>query len=115
LMVDLVSNVGESAGFEVYATNNAADFQKAWVKFNPSVIVMDLVMPEMDGIALLTWLSEQSCSAPIILMSGYDGKYLAMAEHLGTAKGGTIMGTLAKPFKIDELKAMLKETLTLSG
>jgi len=111
LMVNIVVHVGETAGFSVYPTTTCLGFQKEWIKNNPSVIVMDLVMPDMDGLELLTWLSVQKISAPVILMSGYDGKYLGVAEILGSAKGITIIGTLLKPFKIDDLELMLKRAL----
>lgn len=113
-IADMVMTVGEMAGFDVRATYAAADFMSIWEKMQPDVIVMDLVMPDMDGVELLLWLSERKCTAAIILMSGYDGQYLKMAEHLGGAKGDDIIGTLTKPFEIAELEAKLAEALASS-
>jgi len=111
-IANLVSNVGEISGFDVYLTTSANEFQEVWADCEPAVIVMDLIMPEIDGIELLTWLVEQNCSAPIILMSGFDGKYLELAAELGTVKGGNVVGVLTKPFEISELEEMLKAALT---
>ena len=109
LMVDLVSSVAEGAGFDAEA------FQKAWLTKPPAAIIMDIVMPRMDGMALLLWLSEHNCTTPIILMSGYEGKYLNMAEKLGTATGDNIIGTLDKPFNISELETLLQKAQDLNS
>lgn len=113
-MAKLVKNAGELAGFDVRITTSVTEFQGVWEENNPSIILMDIIMPDMDGVELLMWLAEQKCSAPIILMSGYEGKFLKMAEHLGTAKGDNVIGTLTKPFKVDELEVMLKDVLAAS-
>lgn len=110
-MLDVVAEVGELSGFKVLALSSVADFQQAWAENAPSVIVMDIVMPDMDGNELLMWLGERKYRAPIILMSGYDGKHLGLAECLGTTYGDTIIGKLAKPFKINDLEALLKKAL----
>ncbi len=106
-MADLVKDVGELAGFDILIANNAKDFQTIWTNNTPSVIVMDLVMPDMDGVELLYWLGERKCDTPIILISGYGEGYLEMADHMGSGKGDQIVGTLKKPFQLAELEAML--------
>jgi len=113
-MAKLVKAAGESSGFDVLITTSAREFQKTWAENTSSVIVMDIVIPEMDGVELLMWLAEQNCSAPIILISGYGGKYLEMTKTLATDKKVKIVGTLTKPFKIDDLEKMLKEALPSS-
>jgi len=108
-MAKLVSNVGEIVGFDVRSTFSAKEFQEVWSECDPSAIVLDLVMPDMDGIEILDWLAEQKCSAPIILMSGYEGKYVGMANSFGVAKGDKVVGSLTKPYKVDQLEMMLKD------
>lgn len=112
MMTSIVSEVGELGGFDVIETNSAREFQGAWQDHDPTVVVMDIIMPDMDGIELLKWLSERKCLAPIILMSGYDPNYMEHASTVGTEKGNTIIGTLTKPFQITELEALLKLTLS---
>ncbi|HIJ45578.1 MAG TPA: response regulator, partial [Rhodospirillaceae bacterium] len=77
-MAEFIETAGLSLGFEVRIATSAEGFQKIWAEAEPSAIVMDIVMPDMDGIELLQWLVERKCTVPIILMSGYDGKYLDM-------------------------------------
>ena len=110
-MADIVGRVGTMVGYEVRTANSAKVFQEAWAETKPAAIVMDIVMPDMDGVELLLWLSEHGCAAPIILMSGFDENFMSVADRLGTARGDKIVGTLAKPFEIDKLKAMLTNIL----
>lgn len=110
-IVRFVRSAAEEIGFEVCVASNGKEFQKIWDKTEPSAIVTDVVMPEMDGHELLQWLVEQGCTTPILLMSGYDGKYLFSAETLGKLHGANIVGTLDKPFRVDALKIHLKQIL----
>ena len=111
LMTNMISEVGELGGFDVIETNSAKEFQSAWQVHDPTVVIMDIIMPDMDGVELLKWLSEDKCLTPIILMSGYDKNYLESASTVGTKKGNTIIGTLTIPFQLAELEALLKEAL----
>jgi len=112
-MADLVIEVAHLSGFDTRTTSSGKEFQAVWAGCKPTVIVMDLVMPDMDGVELLYWLSEQNCRTPIILMSGYDAGYLEMANHVATGKGKKIVGTLTKPFQIAELEELLQKALKL--
>jgi DNA-binding response OmpR family regulator len=110
-MADIIQYVAEEIGFEVRAAFNAIDFQKIWHETEPTAIVLDIVMPDIDGNELLQWLVEEGCSVPILLVSGYDGKYLRSAESLGKNRGAPIVGTLRKPFAVDDVSAKLKQII----
>ena len=73
---DFVKEVAEESGFEVVIAANFDQFGAAYGSFEPSVIVLDLRMPEVDGIELLRFLAEEKCRAHILLMSGLDQKVL---------------------------------------
>lgn len=110
-MVEIVQYAAETIGFKVCTAFSAREFQKIWNQSKPSAVVMDIIMPDMDGHELLQWLVEQGCTAPILLMSGYDGKYLHTAETLGKTRGAPVVGTLSKPFAVDEVESKLKQIL----
>src|SRR6266851_3332766 len=48
-----IKRVGEGSGFEVMATEDPRTFQKAARSWRPTLIIMDLKMPGVDGIQLL--------------------------------------------------------------
>lgn len=102
-----VDDVAVKIGFEVRSTFSAREFQQAYLSTDPVGIVMDIVMPDMDGNELLQWLAEQGSMTPVVLMSGYDDQYLDTAKRLGEARGVVVVGTLVKPFLMGELEKIL--------
>ncbi len=73
-----------------------------------SVLILDLNMPEMDGIEVMRRLAERGCTLPIVLMSGYDSGVLHSAEQLAKAHSLRIIATLNKPFRFQSLKDILQ-------
>lgn len=73
------------------------------------LVIVDIIMPGIDGIKTIIELKRQSPSLKIIAMSG-GGRgsaddYLSMAAKLGAKR------TLAKPFSADDLSALVSEVL----
>lgn len=75
----------------------------------PDFILMDLVMPDCDGFELLDALSKQSISSKIIIMSGFDGRYLKIGQHFAEARGLSVFGLIRKPFRLHDLTGLLQE------
>lgn len=103
---EFVSAAAQGMGFDCTATTDAATFLKT-LTTDTTLILLDLKMPEMDGIELLRLLSERKCKAGIILMSGVDIRVLETAGELAQALGLSIVGHLQKPFRLAELEKML--------
>jgi EAL domain-containing protein (putative c-di-GMP-specific phosphodiesterase class I)/CheY-like chemotaxis protein len=115
LVIDDECDVGEfilaaaqGLGFDCIATTQAAEFLDALTP-DTSLILLDLLMPEMDGIELLRLLGEQKCKAGIVLMSGVGKRTLESAGQLAQALGLSIVGHLQKPFRLAELEEVLKK------
>jgi EAL domain-containing protein (putative c-di-GMP-specific phosphodiesterase class I) len=101
-------DVAESLGFNVRVLNDARHFFDTVEKINPDVIILDLQMPNHDGIELLRGLGERGCDAQIFIASGLDGRVLTTAEQLGATLGLSIAGTFCKPVELDTLRTMLQ-------
>jgi|SRR6266850_848136 len=68
------------------------------------VALIDLFMPEMDGIETIAELRRRSPDIQVIAMSGRPGElYLNVARELGAGK------VLHKPFELNELIAALRD------
>ncbi|MDP6175587.1 MAG: response regulator [Rhodospirillales bacterium] len=106
-MANFVRDVVEMAGFDGRMATSAREFQEICAQARPDAVVMDLVMPDMGGNELFQWLAEWDGDIPVILISGYEGKYIKTAENLGTARGARVVDSLAKPLELDHLEADL--------
>ncbi len=67
------------------------------------IIIIDLMMPGVDGIQVLRELGEQQCEASIVLISNVDVRILAAAERLASGHRLRLLGSLRKPFEVSEL------------
>ena len=107
----MIKNLATELGFSVATAVTAEQAVQLCQASPPDIILMDMVMPETDGIELLHSLSAIAIKAKIILMSGYDKSYLSMGESLGMAKGLNITGTLRKPFRLQDVCDQLENAL----
>jgi len=105
-MCALVAHAAVSAGFEAAASTHFEQFKTSLAP-DTSVVVLDLMMPEVDGIEVLRYLSEQRYPAGIILISGYDRKVLKVAAQLAASLGLDVRASIQKPFKSSELQEVL--------
>ena len=104
---EFVRRVAEQAGYQVRIVTRPTEFQSAYLEFAPTRIVLDIVMPDVDGIELVQWLAAQSCSAGIMIITGYNPEFAGMAQSLGRARGLLSVKTFAKPVKVADLRAAL--------
>ena len=102
-----VGRVASALGFEVEITSCGQDFMAAVPRFQPDVIVLDIVMPEVDGVELIQWLAARGTKARVIISSGFNPQYANMAQILGTASGMLSVMTLPKPVALADLQRAL--------
>jgi CheY-like chemotaxis protein len=102
-----VGRVAEPLGYEVEVTNHGRDFQAAYLRKRPDIVVIDMVMPEIDGNELILWLVEQRCAADIIIITGYHPDYAVNARLLAEFKGLRSVVTLSKPISVTRLREAL--------
>jgi EAL domain-containing protein (putative c-di-GMP-specific phosphodiesterase class I)/FixJ family two-component response regulator len=102
----LVSRSASHLGIECVAAADAAGF---FLALTPDVtlILLDLVMPEIDGVEILRMLGEQRCRAGIVVMSGVGKRIIESAESLAATLGLSIVDHLEKPFSIAQLEEIL--------
>lgn len=102
-----VAFAAERHGFAVRMSQSALAFFEDVASFDPSHIIIDLLMPGMDGVEVLRNLAAGGCGANIIMMSGMGSKVLESAQRVGLERGLRIIGILPKPFKPAELRTLL--------
>jgi len=75
------------------------------------LVILDIVMPEMDGIEVLEKMKERDIDTKVIVTSGGKGEFDA-EYYLYSAKKFEVCGTLSKPFDADEMISLIKEVLS---
>lgn len=105
---EFVRRVAETAGFEVKTSVSHDEFSRLYDSFAPTGILFDLVMPQVDGIAVMQRLAERDCRTPLVIMSGYHPELLKSGQRLGDHYDLDVRGTLRKPFGMAELLAAMR-------
>jgi DNA-binding response OmpR family regulator len=108
-VADLICRVAEEVGFTT-RTAFGDGVEKVCREFEADVIVLDIMMPDMDGIEVLQYLREQCCRAHIIILSGSDGLSRRIVEKMGNSLGFTIVANMTKPFRVAALRNLFEET-----
>ncbi len=76
---EIVRKVAERRDYRVEVLTESPEFAAAYAGFQPSVIVLDIVMPEVDGVEIVQWLAANGNQAPVILTSGYNPNFAKAA------------------------------------
>ena len=106
---EFVRMVAEPMGYDVQVLTRSTRFAESYEAFQPSVIVLDMVMPDVDGTEIVRWLSQRRSTARIIIASGFSPKYAEMARLIGKARGLLNVTTLTKPIAVDALRSALAD------
>jgi CheY-like chemotaxis protein len=68
------------------------------------VTIVDLAIPDMDGIEFLKHLAQRGYDGDIIVLSGMNSAVLKAADNLATANGLQVIGTFQKPVSPKDLQ-----------
>jgi EAL domain-containing protein (putative c-di-GMP-specific phosphodiesterase class I)/CheY-like chemotaxis protein len=115
-MLSLLAHVLASLGFKDVTTRDGGYKALECVQDPagpPDVILLDLNMPEMDGVEFIRRLVEHDYLGSLILVSGEDERVLQMAEKLVKAHRITVLGHLNKPFTAEGIAAVMEEAVAM--
>ncbi|HVH62610.1 MAG TPA: response regulator transcription factor [Candidatus Dormibacteraeota bacterium] len=104
-IVSLVKTYLEREGFRVITAGDGRSALAAYREFQPALIVLDLMLPELDGLALMRIIRERS-AVPIVMLSARG----SVADRVyGIHEGAD--DYLPKPFSPAELVVRIKAVL----
>ena len=103
----LIAAAARKIGFEVLAIHNTDQFEKALESLKPTMIFLDIAMPGRDGMELIRYLAAGNYPGKIVVMSGYDERYIQMSSTIAKTRGLWVAGTLAKPFRMSAVTDLL--------
>lgn len=108
---NLMRAMAETAQLETEIFTNSIDFLNSSISAN-DIVVLDLQMPDKDGIEIMRELAIQNIKPNFILVSGFDERVLHSARQLAESKHLNVVATLSKPLKAKEFIALLSNTYT---
>lgn len=98
-----------SAGYEVILAAHGAEAARLWRERQPDLVILDMFMPEKDGIETIVELRAYSPGIPIIAMSG-GGAY----NQVDVLQAAGLLGavaTIEKPFAQQEMMDLVARAL----
>ncbi len=102
---DFIRRNLHARGFEVIEANNGLEAVALWERENPHLLILDIMMPRMDGLEVCRRVREHS-AVPIIVLTALDDESDKVAAlDLGADD------YLTKPFGVEELLARVRAVL----
>jgi DNA-binding NtrC family response regulator len=105
---ELLSEILNDEGHEIVLADNAAVARGLYAQKNFDLVLLDIWMPDMDGMSLLReWASAQLLHCPVVMMSGHASIDTALeAQNLGAAS------FLEKPITLHKLLSTVHKVLS---
>ncbi|HEX6484088.1 MAG TPA: response regulator transcription factor [Ktedonobacteraceae bacterium] len=105
---DFISRNLRARDFDVLEANNGLEAMALWEQENPHLLILDIMMPRMDGLEVCRRVREHS-AVPIIVLTALDAESDKVAAlDLGADD------YLTKPFGVEELLARVRAVLRRS-
>ncbi|MFR1709936.1 MAG: response regulator [Clostridium sp.] len=95
----------ENSGYNVKVSNDGREAQEAFTNYKPDLVLLDVMLPYLDGIDVLKWIRRDS-ETPVIMITA---KGETFDKVLGLELGAD--DYIVKPFEPKELMARVKAVL----
>ena len=94
----------EEEGYDIVVAKTGAAALEVFAKENPDLVTLDILIPDMDGIAVLRKMKEMRPRVPIIMSTAYDYRddFAVWASE----------AYIVKSADLTELKGKIKELLS---
>jgi two-component system OmpR family response regulator len=103
---DLLATSLRFAGFSIHAVGNGADAVAAAEKGEPDIILLDVMLPDMNGFTVTKKIRALGITAPVLFLTARDD---TEDKITGLTVGGDDYVT--KPFSLDEIVARINAIL----
>jgi two-component system, OmpR family, response regulator len=109
-IVDVITMALRFQGFEVESAGTGSDALAAVESFRPQVMVLDVMLPDMEGFEVAERLGAERSHVPILFLTARDAREDKLR---GLTSGGD--DYMTKPFSLEELVARLRNILRRTG
>ena len=105
-IVDLLATSLRFAGFEVATARNGSEALRVAPEFRTDLLVLDVMMPGIDGFSVVRRLRQDGMSVPVVFLTARDA---TEDKVTGLTLGGDDYVT--KPFSLEEVVARIRAVL----
>jgi two-component system OmpR family response regulator len=105
-ILELLATSLRFAGFEVATATNGREALAEARRLRPDLVVLDVMMPDMDGFAVVRRMRGEGTTAPVLFLTARDG---TEDKVTGLTVGGDDYVT--KPFSLEEIVARIRAVL----
>jgi len=121
---ELLSEILRDEGYRVSLAENATEARAYRVKQQPALVLLDIWMPDTDGITLLReWAASGQLTMPVVMMSGHGtietaveatkiGAFDFLEKPVGMQK---LLGTVTRALKLASAKEPQRVSLAMLG
>jgi DNA-binding NtrC family response regulator len=102
-MREIVMTVADHCGFRTCGADAPMAIKEALDR-EPVAIVLDLIMPGMDGIEVIWELARRKSQAFLIILSGFDPRIISAAKTIAAKTQLKLVACLNKPVELDQLR-----------
>ncbi|MBN1517396.1 response regulator [Candidatus Sumerlaeota bacterium] len=106
---NMVKKMLSMAGYDTVCAKDGNEAIRLWGQENPDLILLDIIMPEKDGLETVIEIRKKASDTRIIAYTG--GGPFSPDELLSTAKLLGCCSVLSKPLRSDELISAVQEAL----
>lgn len=105
----LLNEVLQKEGYETFQAANGVQALQIVEEHHPDLVLLDMKIPGMDGIEILTRMKEIEKDTRVIIMTAYgELDMIQKAKDLGA------LAHFAKPFDIDDIRHAVKNAVSLN-
>ena len=109
-LIELLAMAMRYEGWDVHTASSGTDAVKAAREVQPDALVLDMMLPDFDGLEVMRRVRTEQPDVPVIFLTAKDGVSDRIA---GLTAGGDDYVT--KPFSLEEVIARLRGLLRRSG
>jgi CheY-like chemotaxis protein len=106
-LTNIVAMTAKTLGIETVQVNDPMQALDAFVSFQPCMVVIDIFMPEKDGIEVLNEILLTGIPTKIVLTSGNGEELMPLALDTMRFHGAEALAVLTKPFRRADLVEVL--------
>jgi len=107
--LNLMSQRIESWGYEVISVSNGQEALDALMSQDPKAIILDYMMPEMDGVATLKKIRKINLKIPVIMFTAHPDK-----KAIGGTEKLKVSAFIPKLSTYADIQSVLKAALSMA-